>query len=39
MIALILTAAVGFAIAIPAAIRHDNDQPISTTGKARKWRG
>jgi hypothetical protein len=36
VIALILAACIGLMVAIPSAIRHDNDQPISITGKARK---
>jgi len=36
MIALVVTALVGLALAIPAAIRHDQQQPISVTGKVRK---
>ena len=36
MIALVLTLAIFAAVFIVPAQQHDNDQPISITGKARK---
>lgn len=36
MTLLILAACIGFMVAIRPAIHHDNEQPVSTTGKARK---
>lgn len=36
MTILILAACIGFMVAIRPAIHHDNEQPVSVTGKARK---
>jgi hypothetical protein len=36
MIIVVIAMAVTAALAIPSAIRHDRDLPISVTGKARK---
>ena len=36
MTILILVACIGFMVAIRPAIHHDNEQPVSVTGKARK---
>jgi len=36
MIILVTAMCVGFGLAIRPAIRHDQDQPISVTGKAKK---
>jgi hypothetical protein len=36
VIALILAACIGCMVAIPSAIRHDDELPISITGKAKR---